>query len=69
MNRLMLQTLPINSVCAVHPQSRYKKRFSFCRPLETTTKVADVLKLIEDFFEKEKLDWIWLSEISQAEEF
>ena len=27
----------------------------FCRPLETTTKAADVLKLIEDFFEEEEL--------------
>ena len=29
----------------------------FCRPLETTTKAADVLKLIENFFEEEELDW------------
>ena len=29
----------------------------FCRPLKTTTKAADVLKLIEDFFEEEELDW------------
>ena len=29
----------------------------FCRPLETTNKAADELKLIEDFFEEEKLDW------------
>ena len=24
--------------------------FLFCRPLETTTKASDVLKLVEDFF-------------------
>ena len=29
----------------------------FCSPLETTTKAAVVLKLIEDFFEEEELDW------------
>ena len=29
----------------------------FCRPLETTTKATDVLKLIEDFFEEEELNW------------
>ena len=29
----------------------------FCRPLETNTKAADVLKLIEGFFEEEELDW------------
>ena len=28
----------------------------FCRPLETTTKAANVLKLIEDFFDEEELD-------------
>ena len=28
----------------------------FCRPLETTTKAADVLKLIIDFFEEEELE-------------
>ena len=33
------------------------KIFFFAAPLETTTKAADVLKLIEDFFEEEKLDW------------
>ena len=29
----------------------------FCRPLETTTKASDVFKLVEEFFETEKLDW------------
>ena len=30
--------------------------FLFCRPLETTTKASDVLKLVEDFFTEENLD-------------
>ena len=29
----------------------------FCCPIETTTKAANVLKLIEDFFEEEEMDW------------
>ena len=33
----------------------------FCCPIETTTKAADVLKLIEDFFEEEEMDWINLA--------
>ena len=28
-----------------------------CRPLKTTTKAADVMQLVEDFFEEEGLDW------------
>jgi len=31
--------------------------FLFCHPLETTTKGSDVLKLVEDFFTAENLDW------------
>jgi len=31
--------------------------FLFCRPLETTTKACDVLKLVEDFFTAKKLNW------------
>ena len=34
-----------------------KEDLLFCRPLETSTKAADVLKLMEDFFEEEELDW------------
>ena len=29
----------------------------FRRPLQTTTKASDVLKLVEDFFTEKNLDW------------
>ena len=40
----------------VHNQA-IEEDFLFCRPLETTTKASDVFKLVEEFFETEKLDW------------
>lgn len=40
----------------VHNQA-VEEDFLFCRPLETTTKASDVFKLVEEFFETEKLDW------------
>ena len=40
----------------VHNQA-IEEDFFFCRPLETTTKASDVFKLVEEFFETEKLDW------------
>ena len=39
----------------------------FCRSLETTTKAADVLKLTEDLFEEEKLDWDKLGSVCTDE--
>ena len=40
-----------------------EKDFLFCRPLETTTKASDVLKLVEDFFTEENLDWAKLGSV------
>ena len=37
--------------------------FLFCRPLETTTKASDVLKLVEDFFTEKNLDWAKLGSV------
>ena len=40
----------------VHNQA-IEEDFLFYRPLETATKASDVFKLVEEFFETEKLDW------------
>ena len=40
----------------VHDQS-IEEDLLFCRPLKTTTQAADVMQLVEDFFEEEGLDW------------
>ena len=40
----------------VHNQA-IEEDFLFCQPLETTAKASDVFKLVEEFFETEKLDW------------
>ncbi|KAF2347140.1 hypothetical protein FHG87_022103 [Trinorchestia longiramus] len=34
-----------------------KEDFLFCRPLPTTTKAADVKKLVDDFFRDNDLSW------------
>ena len=39
--------------------------FLFCHSLKTTTKAGDVLKLMEDFFTAEKLDWNKLEAFAQ----
>ncbi|XP_068206277.1 zinc finger BED domain-containing protein 5-like [Palaemon carinicauda] len=40
----------------VHDQS-IEEDLLFCRPLETTTQAADVMQLVDAFFEEEGLDW------------
>ena len=47
----------------VHNQA-VEEDFLFCQPLETTTKASDVFKLLEEFFETEKLDWDKLGGVS-----
>ena len=37
--------------------------FLFCRPLETTTKASNVLRLVEDFFTEENLNWAKLGRV------
>lgn len=34
-----------------------KEEFLFCRPHTTTTKAADVNKLVDDFFKRNSLSW------------
>ena len=40
----------------VHDQS-IEENLLFCRPLETATQVADVMQLVDAFFEEEGFDW------------
>ena len=40
----------------VHDQS-IEEDLLFCRPLKTTPQAADVMQLVEDFFEEEGLNW------------
>ena len=51
-------------VCYIRNQT-IDEDFLFCRPLQTTTKVSNVLKLVEDFFTKENLDWAKLGSVAQ----
>ena len=37
--------------------------FLFCRQLQTMTKASNVLKLVEDFFTEENLDWAKLESV------
>ena len=39
------------------------RKIFFCRPLQTTTKASDMLKLVEDFFTEENLDWAKLGSV------
>jgi len=43
------------------------EKYFFCRPLETTTKASDVLKLVEDVFAAENLDWNKLGSVCTDE--
>ena len=49
-------------VCYIRNKT-IEEDFLFCRPLETTTKASDVLKLVEDFFTEENLDWAKLGSV------
>ncbi|XP_040275747.1 protein ZBED8-like [Bufo bufo] len=40
-----------------------KEEFLFCKPLTTTTKAADVKKLVEDFFKDNNLSWDMVSAV------
>ena len=40
-----------------------KEDFLFCRPLKTTTKAADVKKLVDDFFRDNDLSWDMVSAV------
>ena len=40
-----------------------KEDFLFCRPLTTTTKAADVKKLVDDFFKNNDLSWDMVSAV------
>ena len=40
-----------------------KEDFLFCRPLATTTKAADVKKLVDDFFRDNDLSWDMVSAV------
>ena len=37
--------------------NKFKEEFLFCRELQTTTKAHDVFKLIDNFFQDNKLEW------------
>lgn len=40
-----------------------KEDFLFCKPLTTTTKAADVKKLVDDFFKDNNLSWDMVSAV------
>ncbi|XP_044151372.1 protein ZBED8-like [Bufo gargarizans] len=40
-----------------------KEEFLFCKPLTTTTKAADVKKLVDDFFKENNLSWDMVSAV------
>ncbi|KAM5138165.1 protein FAM200C-like [Mantella aurantiaca] len=43
-----------------------KEEFLFCKPLTTTTKAADVKKLVDDFFKDNNIFWAYLTDIFAA---
>ena len=47
----------------VHEEN-FKKELLFCKPLKLNTKADDVLKAVNDFFEKNSLDWSNLERIT-----
>ena len=49
-------------VCYICNQT-IEEDFLFCRPLQTTTKASDELKLVKDFFTEENLDWAKLGSV------
>ncbi|XP_045113670.1 protein ZBED8-like [Portunus trituberculatus] len=59
------ETTDVSSLCQIAVFVRYvkddmiKEDFLFCRPLTTTTKAADVKKLVDDFFRDNNLHGIW----------
>ena len=49
-------------VCYICNQT-IEEDFLFCCPLQTIAKASDVLKLVEDFFTEENLDWAKLGSV------
>ncbi|GAA6085212.1 protein ZBED8-like [Tachysurus ichikawai] len=46
-----------------------KEDFLFCKPLTTTTKAADVKKLVDDFFKDNNLSWDMVSAVQKKSGF
>ncbi|XP_045120467.1 protein ZBED8-like [Portunus trituberculatus] len=63
------ETTDVSSLCQLAVFVHYvkddmiKEDFLFCRPLTTTTKAADVKKLVDDFFRDNNLSWDMVSAV------
>ena len=63
------ETTDVSSLCQLAVFVRYvkddmiKEDFLFCRPLTTTTKAANVKKLVDDFFRDNNLSWDMVSAV------